>query len=98
LVETDGTWVGVILSQLDTVENAALYARGQQNSVTNTGNPFKPAVDIPGVPQGFVYQRSTISVNKRWFSEAFFARNAAWAGKVDLTRPGRVRFAPLTPQ
>jgi hypothetical protein len=30
-VETDGTWVGVILSQLDTVENAALYARGQQN-------------------------------------------------------------------
>jgi len=75
LLEADGTWVGVILSQLDTADNAARYALGQQNGVTSSGNPFKSPVEIPGVPQGFVYQRSTISVNKRWFSEAFFAKN-----------------------
>jgi hypothetical protein len=89
-VESDGTWVGVILAQLDTADHTAQYAGTQQQGFANN-TLFGPAVAISGVPQGFIYQRTSISSNNRWFSEAVFAKNTI---SVELFVTGPQHLGP----
>ena len=89
-IEADGTWIGVILAQLDTVDHATQYAQAQQSGFASQGI-FGPALEIPGVPGGFVYQRTTISSNNRWFTEAVFSRHGI---SVELFVTGPKKLGP----
>jgi hypothetical protein len=89
-IEADGTWIGVILAQLDTVDHATQYAQAQQSGFASQGI-FGPALEIPGVAGGFVYQRTTISSNNRWFTEAVFSRHGI---SVELFVTGPKKLGP----
>jgi len=89
-LEADGTWIGVILAQLDTADHATQYAQSQQQGFA-TNSVFAPAVEISGVPGGALYARTTISSNNRWFTEAVFSRHGI---SVELFVTGPKKLGP----
>lgn len=92
-VEADGTWVGVFLYQFGSPAKATEYSQSLQAGFES--NPlFGAPVDIAGTIGGQVFQRTSISDNKRWFSDAVFARNDI---TVELFVTGPVKHLPAKP-
>jgi hypothetical protein len=72
-LEDDVTWVGVIAYQFYDPSDQRRWAEGLQRKF-RSDSVFGPGVEIAGVPEGVVFQRTTIA-NGRWLSEAVFGKN-----------------------
>jgi hypothetical protein len=72
-IEADQAWVGAILYQFGSQDKATGYSQNLQSGF-QSDQVFGAPVDIPGIPGGRVFVRTSISSNGRWFSEAVFAK------------------------
>lgn len=72
-LEDDQSLVNVTAYQFYDPSDTRRWAEGLQRKFRSDAL-FAPGVQIAGVPEGVVFQRTTIA-NGRWFSEAVFAKN-----------------------
>jgi hypothetical protein len=89
-IEPDQTWVGIIIFQFTTESYARQWA-DRVRAGFKSNSVFPAGVSIPGVPDGVVYARDTISGNGRWFAEAVFSKGTF---SVELFVTGPVRHDP----